>query len=82
MIISDTVARAFNKAVTNPENIETNGSINWNFAEADAFMDSGEDHSVTFFDQFDFLACCFTGQITLADRLKQNLVMEKHLADQ
>ena len=38
MIVPNATARAFNKAVSNPENINQDGSINWNFVDADTYM--------------------------------------------
>ena len=35
------MARSFNKAVSNPENIQSNGHGNWNFVDADVYMDVG-----------------------------------------
>ena len=33
---------SFNTAVLNPENLNEDGSINWNFVDADIHMDAGE----------------------------------------
>ena len=85
MVIIDTpVARAFNKAVTNLDNIHMGtqeGEINWNFVDADIHMDLGQDYidmlsegvdsrNLDYVDQFNYLADCFLGEITLADRLQ------------
>ena len=85
MVIIDTpVARAFNKAVTNLDNIHMGtqeGEINWNFVDADMHMDLGQDYidmlsegvdsrNLDYTDQFNYLADCFLGEITLADRLQ------------
>ena len=35
------MARSFNKAVSNPENIQSNGHVNWNYVDADVYMDVG-----------------------------------------
>ena len=76
MNIPNNVARAFNKAVTSIENSNPDGSVNWNFVDADTFMDSGQsvgegvDNSA-FYKQFDYLAYCYEGKITLADRIKE-----------
>jgi hypothetical protein len=85
MVIIDTpVARAFNKAVTNLDNIHMGtqeGEINWNFVDADMHMDLGQDYidmlstgvdsrNLDYVDQFNYLADCFLGEITLADRLQ------------
>ena len=37
--MSDVFAQSFNKAVSNPENINEDGSIIWNFVDADVYMD-------------------------------------------
>ena len=34
-----TLEQAFADAVVNPENIKANGNINWNFVDADCYMD-------------------------------------------
>lgn len=33
---------SFNNAVRNPENLDDNGRIDWNFVDADIHMDAGE----------------------------------------
>jgi hypothetical protein len=33
---------AFAKAIANPENINEDGSINWNFVDSDIWLDSDE----------------------------------------
>ena len=73
----DIFARSFNKAVTNSENINKDGSINWNFVDADCYMDLSDINfdltvgsHIDYIDQFNYLADCYTGKITLADRLQ------------
>ena len=39
--ISKDMAQAFNRAVTNPDNIQSNGSVNWNYVDADGYMAVG-----------------------------------------
>lgn len=39
--ISKEMAQAFNRAVSNPENIQANGSVNWNYVDADVYMAVG-----------------------------------------
>jgi len=39
--ISKDMMQAFNAAVTNPENIQSNGSVNWNYVDADVYMAVG-----------------------------------------
>ena len=41
MTISKEMAQAFNRAVTNPQNIQSNGSVNWNYVDADVYMAVG-----------------------------------------
>ena len=38
-MIKNDIIEAFNKAVKNPENINTSGGINWNFVESDLYID-------------------------------------------
>ena len=72
MQINTQLAKAFNRAVTTAENIDTDGSINWNFVDADIHMDLGIQYIDTltgYNDQFNYLADCYLGNITPADRL-------------
>ena len=74
MQINTQLAKAFNRAVTTAENIDTDGSINWNFVDADIHMDLGIQYIDTltgYNDQFNYLADCYLGNITLADRIQQ-----------
>jgi hypothetical protein len=41
-MIKNDVIEAFNAAVTNPENINNSGGINWNFVDADLNLDLGD----------------------------------------
>lgn len=41
MTISKEMAQAFNRAVTNPQNIQSNGAVNWNYVDADVYMAVG-----------------------------------------
>ena len=57
------MARSFNKAVSNPENIQPNGHVNWNYVDADVYMDvgpRGEDgnpaNNQKHYEMFDVLA--------------------------
>jgi hypothetical protein len=87
MIIDTKLARAFNKAVTNLDNIHMGtqeGEINWNFVDADCYMamtagnplfDTREEGQ-SYVDQFEYLAACYTGEITLADRIQQEFKIE------
>ena len=78
MITIDTkLAKAFNKAITNLDNIHEGtqeGEINWNFVDADIHMDLGIPYMDTltgYNRQFNYLADCYLGNITLADRIVQ-----------
>jgi len=37
--IKNDVIDCFNKAIDNPENIQADGSINWNFVDSDMYME-------------------------------------------
>ena len=52
-MIKNDVIEAFNAAVTNPENINTSGGINWDFVDADLQIDLGVIYSS------DYLNDCF-----------------------
>lgn len=81
MKIDPKLAKAFNQAVTNLDNIHTGtqeGEINWNFVDADCYCaktEAGESLGTvlghSYMPQFDYLADCYTGEITLADRIQQ-----------
>jgi hypothetical protein len=87
MNIDPKLAKAFNKAVTNLDNIHMGtqeGEINWNFVDADCYMamtagnplfDTREEGQ-SYVDQFEYLAACYTGEITLADRIQQEFKIE------
>ena len=81
MITIDTkLARAFNKAVTNVENIDETreDGINWDFVDADIHMDLGIPYidTLTLYNrQFNHLADCYLGNITLADRIADSTSM-------
>ena len=63
MQIPANLARSLNKAVSTPENIQANGHVNWNFVDADVYMDMhqfGEkDTNKDHYAMFDFLAEAF-----------------------
>jgi hypothetical protein len=74
MQISTKMGRAFNKAITNPENFNEDGSVNWNFVDADVYMDVKPDDQVLFnteeegrdyMTQFDYLADVWEGKYTV-----------------
>jgi hypothetical protein len=47
------VIEAFDKAVSNSENINSSGGLNWNFVDADLCLDLGDFYSM------DYLYECF-----------------------
>jgi hypothetical protein len=89
MIISTEFARAFNKAVSNPENIQSNGLIDWNYVDSDVFMDTRYDdedittasaESVRHYDQFDYLITQY--ESTVQSRIVQdNRITQADLDD-
>jgi len=79
MNIDPTFARAFNKAVSNPENFQSNGLIDWNYVDSDVFMDTRYDdedittasaESVRHYDQFDYLITQY--ESTVQSRIVQD----------
>ena len=81
MNIDPKLAKAFNQAVTNLDNIHTGRMKdvnNWNFVDADCYCaktEAGESLGTvlghSYMPQFDYLADCYTGEITLADRIAE-----------
>ena len=71
MVISTQLARAFNKAVTSTENLWEDGSVNWNYVDADVHMNMLGKVPDNYTEQFDYLADCYTGYISPADRIVQ-----------
>ena len=64
MEIMPEILESFTKAIQDPENFNEDGSVNWNFVDADCYMamtagnllfDTREEGQ-TYIDQFDFLA--------------------------
>jgi hypothetical protein len=56
-MIKNDVIEAFDAAVTNPENINSSGDINWNFVDADLQIDLGVIYSS------DYLNDCFAALV-------------------
>lgn len=52
-MIKNDIIESFNKATTNPENINTSGGLNWNFVDADLCLDLRDFYSL------DYLYQCF-----------------------
>ena len=71
MQINTQLAKSFNKAVTNADNFDADSNINWNFVDADVYMDmhplnddpvlSNKEH----YAQFNYLADCYTDEKTV-----------------
>ena len=84
MKIDPKLAKAFNQAVTLNENLDSEGNVNWNFVDADCYMamtagsplfDTREEGQ-SYVDQFEYLAACYSGEVTLADRIQQEFKIE------
>ena len=73
MKIDTKLARSFNQAVTSSANRLENGEVNWNFVDADVYMDLAEIKNVpdNYLEQFEYLGGCYTGEISLADRIAE-----------
>ena len=50
-MIKNDIIEAFNAAVTNPENINTSGGINWDFVDADLAIDLGDIYSFEYLNE-------------------------------
>jgi len=72
LIISTELARAFNQAVTSTENLWEDGAVNWNYVDADVHMVLLGAVPDNYVDQFDYLADCYTGYVSPADRIVQS----------
>ena len=61
-----TMQDAFDKAIVNEENFNADGSINWNFVDADVYMDADGDSIENYQEQFELMADEMSG-CTLKD---------------
>jgi len=66
MNISPKLQEVFSKALERPENTNEDGSINWNFMDADCYMEMCDgvlfdtrEEGQAYVDQFDYLADCY-----------------------
>lgn len=50
------VVESFDRAIKNPENINTDGTINWNFVDADMNLDCGFYSASYIYECFEVLA--------------------------
>ena len=50
------ISTAFNQAVNRPENIQKNGHVNWNYIDADVYMDVQPNDSEAHYEKFEQLA--------------------------
>ena len=55
MNISQKMQHSFDTAVNNPENIQTNGHVSWNFVDADVYMDMQPIDGEAHYNAFEFL---------------------------
>lgn len=60
-MIKQDVIESFNRAIENPENINQDGSINWDFIDADINLDCGYYSSSYLAECFDVLADQYLG---------------------
>jgi len=57
-----TLEQAFADAVINPENLKANGNVNWNYVDADCYMDADGDSIDNYLEQFNALADAYLSQ--------------------
>lgn len=59
----------FNQAINNTENLNDDGSINWNFVDADCYMAVGKLYkdSTSFYEDFNDLADTYEAKSTTVD---------------
>lgn len=50
-MIKNDIIKAFDTAVANPENINNTGGINWNFVDADMYVDLSSVYASTYIDE-------------------------------
>jgi hypothetical protein len=63
-MIKNDVIETFNAAVANPENQHVDGGINWNFVDADLYLDLGAIYSEEYLlECFDVLADDYEGVV-------------------
>lgn len=56
MVITEAQRESFQKAVDSPENVQKNGHINWNFVDADFYMDLKPSNDAVHYAVFNKLA--------------------------
>ena len=56
------IREAFEKAVNKPENIQSNGAVNWNYIDADVYMAVKPTDSKSHYAEFNRLAGVFETQ--------------------
>ena len=56
------IREAFEKAVNKPENIQSNGAVNWNYIDADVYMDVKPTDCQSHYAEFNRLASVFETQ--------------------
>jgi len=76
MNIEPKFVRAFNKAVSNPENFQSNGLIDWNYVDSDVYMDMKpadqllySAHDDRIYEQFNYLVTQY--ESTVQSRIVQ-----------
>lgn len=63
---------AMREAVVNPENINDDGSINWNFVDSDCYMACGKffKDSVDYMDHFNEIADMIESETPVSDEIQ------------
>tara|TARA_B100000902_G_C27171730_1_gene844177 strand:+ start:238 stop:462 length:225 start_codon:yes stop_codon:yes gene_type:complete len=59
LVITEAQRESFEKAVNSPENVQSNGHINWNFVDADFYMDLKPENDAEHYAVFEQLATDF-----------------------
>jgi len=59
LVITEAQRESFEKAVKSPENVQSNGHINWNFVDADFYMDLKPENDAEHYAVFEQLATDF-----------------------
>jgi len=57
--MTEKMKAAFQKAVTNPDNLNQDGSINWNFVDADVYHEVDPDETTVHYNKFHMLCNSF-----------------------
>ena len=80
MMIPNVMGKAFNKAITTPDNFNEDGTPNWNYIDADVYMDTapegdlfGSSETKEFYAAFDYLCDIWEDKYTVR-QVRENRV--------